>query len=125
MNISVQDPVIRIPNLPSGRMVDANGMPTEEELTFRQALLTLLQDLFGSEGLVMPSQSQANVTAIQNNQAQAQGSATGSVYTCQFGTMLYIPSTAIYPTSPNDSVVIAMNDGTVNQAPIFKTVTVT
>lgn len=123
-NIPVTDPVVRIPNLPSGRMVDENGMPTEEELTFRQALLTLLQDLFGPEGLVMPAQNQANVTAIQNNQAQAQGASDSLVYTCQFGTFLYIPSTSSDPTMPNDSVVVSMQNG-VDGAPLFKTVTVT
>jgi hypothetical protein len=88
-NISFTEQVIRIPNLPSGRMVDENGMPTEEELTFRQALLTLLQDLFGAEGLVPPAQTTANITAIAANQAQAQGASNDLVYTMQPGTLLY------------------------------------
>jgi hypothetical protein len=115
---------IRIPNLPTGPITDANGMPTGDELTFRQALITLLQQFMGTEGLVMPSQDAANVTTIQNNTTTTPGATPSTTYTCQFGTLLYIPSTTTYPASPNDSVVVAMNDGTVNQAPVFKTITV-
>lgn len=88
-NIPTTEPVIRIPNLPSGRMVDENGMPTEEELTFRQALLTLLQDLFGAEGLVPPAQTTTNITAIATNQKQAQGASDSLVYTMNPGTIIF------------------------------------
>lgn len=88
-NIVVVDPVIRIPNLPSGRLVDENGMPTEEELTFRQALLTLLQNLFGAEGLVPPAQPTTNITAISTNTQQAQGASDSPVYTMQPGTIIF------------------------------------
>lgn len=111
--------ILRVPNLPLGKIVDENGMPTDDELTFRQALVTLLQKLFGNEGVVMPSQPQANVTAIQNY-TNPQGQKT-----CQFGTIIYIPSTTAFPAAPNDSLVVAFNDGTAAQEPVFKTITVT
>lgn len=116
----------RIPNIPGGAIVDAQGKPTAEELFFRQALLTLLQKLMGEEGLVMPQQDAANVLTIAAHKQENPGTAApGSTYICAFGTMIYQPSTAIYPAAPNDLFLVAMNDGTVNQAPKFKTVTVT
>jgi hypothetical protein len=39
--------------------------------------------------------------------------------------MLYVPSTAVFPAVPNDYFIVAMNDGTVNQAPEFKQVMLT
>lgn len=83
---------VRIPNLPMGRIVDENGKATDDELTFRQALLTLLQQLAGTEGLVMPQQTTANITAIQNNRMNVPVGNTGGVnqiYTCAYGTMIY------------------------------------
>lgn len=88
-NIPTTEPVVRIPNLPSGRMVDEDGMPTEEELTFRQALLALLENLFGPEGLVPPAQPTTNITAIATNQNITQGSSDVTGYTMQAGTILY------------------------------------
>lgn len=115
--------IIRIPNLPIGRWADENGMPTDDFLTFMQGLLTQLQLLMGNEGLVSPSQDTANMTIIQDNTTVPfiGGPVT---YTCQFGTFLYIPSTTTFPVAPNDSLMVSMNDGTVDQAPIFKTVQV-
>ncbi len=109
---------IRVPNLPQGQLVDSNGYATNEELTFRQALVSLLQLLAGSEGLVMPTQSPGNVTIIQNNQ-NIQG-----FYTCQLGTMLYVQHPSDYT---QDKVMIAVrNDNTYpNTPPLFKTVTLT
>ena len=46
--------VTRIPNLHMGEMVDKEGYPTDDELTFRQVLISNLQRLFGSEGVVLP-----------------------------------------------------------------------
>lgn len=113
--------VTRIPNLPIGPIVDSNGQATDEELTFRQALLSLLQDFVGNEGLVMPKQNSADVTIIQNNTAQAQGATPNFVYTCQYGTLLY----DVNDDSPNvhplkDEVVVAVNNG--SDVPIFKQV---
>lgn len=86
-NYDTQYPV-RVPNLPLGKIVDDNGYPTPEELTFRQALVTLLQTLFGNEGLVMPTQTTTNITSIVGNTALTPG-ATATTYTCLPGTMIY------------------------------------
>ena len=78
------DPLlIRIPNLPQGKLVDEQGNPTDDELTFRQRLITSLQDNFGNEGVVAPSQSTADITTIQNHQLP------NGAYTCQGGTLIY------------------------------------
>ena len=108
---------IRIPNLPMGKIVDANGMPTDDEMTFRQTLLTLLQQFIGNEGLVMPSQTAANILLIQNNTAQAQGATPAFTNTCAFGTMIYESNTAL--------VKVAIEDPLGSGTPVFKTVTVT
>lgn len=107
---------IRIPNLPTAKIVDENGFPTDDELTFRQALITLLQKNFGEEGLVAPTQSNAlmpvgvdYINQIQNNQLP------DGQYTCQYGTILY--------NSTANSMMMAIDDGA--GAPIFKTVTLT
>lgn len=112
---------IRVPNLPIGKMVDENGIATPEEQMFRQALLTLLQTAFNNQGVLVPSQTAADVLKIQNNVVTKQsGSTTLTSYSCQFGTILYSPSTATYPALPNDFLAVSMNDGTANQAPLFK-----
>ena len=108
---------VRIPNLPSGKIVDEKGMPTPEELTFRESLLTLLSSILGSEGLVMPGQTGANITIIQDNAVQAPN-ATNPIYTCQFGTMIYQTD-----TSGATAVKVAVNNG--SNIPVFKTVTLT
>lgn len=113
MTVTTYQPTIRIPNLPSGPIVDANGYPTMEEQTFRQALLTLLQNLFGDAGMVMPSQTTANMTTIQNNQQETPGTTTGFVYTCAPGTFLYNSDT-------NEIMVTVIEAG----VPVFKTVTI-
>lgn len=110
--------LVRIPNLPSGPLVDKNGYPTPEELTFRESLLTLLNSILGAEGLVMPSQPGANITIIQNNTIQTPN-ANAPTYTCQFGTMIYQTDAMSGATA----VKIAVDDGT--GVPTFKTVTLT
>ncbi len=103
-------PVIRIPNLNVGRLVDEKGMATLEEIAFRQTLISSLQQNAGNEGLVAPSQTTANITVIQNNTLpQPSGE-----YTCQGGTLIY--------NSTNDTLMVAILVGGV---PTFKTVTVT
>jgi hypothetical protein len=116
---------VRIPNLPLGPLVDKDGKATPEEMTFRQGLLTLLQTIAGNEGLVAPSQNAANVTLIQAGATNTPGATPSTSYSCAFGTMLYVPSTAVFPAVPNDYFIVAMNDGTVNQAPEFKQVMLT
>lgn len=112
--MAIQNPNIRVPNLPVGKMVDENGAPTPEELTFRQRLVSSLQDNFGPEGLVAPTQTAANITVIQNN-TTPNPSGGAAVPTCQFGTILYNVTA--------NSIMIAVDDG--SGSPIFKTVTLT
>jgi len=109
---------IRVPNLPQGRLVDEQGLPTEEFLTYLQALTQSLQRNYGPEGLVMPTQSPDNVTIIQNNQNQ-QGQ-----FTCQLGTMLYSQDPNDYTLDTVKIAVRNTNDYPVS-APLFKTVTLT
>ena len=114
--------VIRVPNLPTGPLVDDKGNATDDELVFRQNLVTSLQNNFGNEGLVMPTQyeeaSPENfVTKIQNHQNAA------GQYTCALGTMLYVIFDPLDYTQ--DKVMIAVrNDNTYpDTPPLFKTVT--
>lgn len=104
--------VIRIPNLPMGTIVKEDGTATDDELTFRQILVTNLQKLFGSEGVVLPSLTSDEIDDIE---AYQQTTPAGDIYTCQYGTMVY--------NSTANSVMIAVNDGA--DAPLFKTVTLT
>lgn len=107
-------PVIRIPNLSTGRMVDDKGNATDDESTFRQTLITSLQTNFGDEGVVLPTQSAANILTIQDNNEL--DPLTGlPVYTCQYGTMLY--------NSTANSIMIAISDGGTPPKPVFKTAT--
>ena len=111
---------VRIPILPIGKIVDENGMATAEELTFRQALLSLLQTLMGEQGLVMPSQTTADILAIQNFKQPAQGAKPDAfTYPCQFGTLIY-NSDIVDQTK---SIQVSIDDGT--GKPIFKTITLT
>ncbi|MGE4118946.1 MAG: hypothetical protein AB7F29_13820 [Candidatus Nitrosocosmicus sp.] len=85
-----------------------------------QALVTSLQQNFGAEGVVVPSQSPDNVTIIEDNQ-DLQGS-----FTCQLGTIIY--EKAEDPTDyANDRVLIAVRNSAdyPESAPLFKEVTLT
>jgi hypothetical protein len=91
--------VIRIPNLPMGALVDDKGVATDDELTFRQALVTNLQKLFGDEGMVAPSQTNKladpdpnenfHIRQIQNNRLPNPITGAPDQYTCGFGRFLY------------------------------------
>lgn len=108
------DTVIRVPNLPTGQIVDPDGNATDDELTFRHGLVTSLQKNFGNEGVVVPTQTATAITQIQNNSYP--DPLTGApVYTCQFGTILY--------NSTANSIMIAVDNGA--GVPLFKTVTLT
>jgi hypothetical protein len=115
--------VIRIPNLPNGRIVDDNGNATDDEITFRHALISQLQLLFGSEGCVVPTQSYANMIIIQNNQIPNPITGIADQYTCQFGTCLYVPDFPVGGPPPvaTPSIVFCVPDGSGN--PLFKRVT--
>ena len=125
---NIQRNRIRIPNLPMGPLVDQNGMPTDEEQTFRQALITLLQTFIGDEGLVIPTQDEASELLIQNNTEETPAGTYGTpivTYTCALGTMLYvIPDPNDYT---HDKVVVAVRNSNdyPDSAPLFKTVTLT
>ena len=99
-----------------GRIVNEDGTPTQEEQTFRSALLNLLQTIAGTQGLVAPT-----VTAAEEAVIVAGTSVVPSplgdltTYTCQYGTIVY--------NSTANSMRMAVNNGS-NQ-PIFKTVTLT
>lgn len=105
---------VRIPNLPLGQITDDKGFATETEQTWRQTLISSLQHNFGNEGCVVPTQTQANITMIQNNNYIDQATRQ-TVYTCQYGTMLY--------NSTANSIMIAVNNG--SGQPVFRTVTLT
>lgn len=110
----------RIPNLPAGKIVDEQGFPSADEQMFRQALITLLQNLFGEEGLVMPSQTTTDITTIQNNQETIPSGSSGTditVNTCAFGTMIYDETTG--------QAKIAVEDPLTSGIPVFKVVTLT
>ena len=94
---------VRIPNLPIGHIVDDNGYPTDDELTFTQVLVTNLQKLVGNNGLVMPTVNNTEMLQIQNNTDINQQK------TCAFGTLLYNKDT--------NKIMAAVDDGTGN--PIF------
>lgn len=117
-------PVIRVPNLPIGRLVDENGYPTDDFLTYLQALTQSLQQNYGNEGLVMPTQTEEMapddfVTQIQNHQ-----NASGQ-YTCQLGTMLYVIKDPSDHTQDEVQIAVRNTDTYPTTAPLFKTVTLT
>lgn len=119
---------IRIPNLPMGPLVDKDGYPTDEEQTFRQALLTLLQTFMGDEGLVMPTQDQASMIQIQNHTETTPAGTYGTpivTYTCALGTMLYVIPDATDYTQDKVMVAVRNSNDYPDSAPLFKTFTLT
>ena len=110
--------IVRVPNLPTGQMVDEAGNPVDDELTFRQTLISSLQQNFGEEGLVMPTQyetvTQDYVTQIQNHQNIA------GQYTCQLGTLLYVIADPTDHTLDKVMVAVRNDDTYPNTPPIFK-----
>jgi hypothetical protein len=51
---------MNIPNLPTAKMSNENGFPTDVELQFRQNLIQALQNGAGEEGLTIPEQPSSN-----------------------------------------------------------------
>lgn len=108
--------VIRVPNLPTGEIVKEDRTATDDELTFRQGLITSLQQNFGSEGVVVPTQSYADMLIIQNNQLP------NGQYTCAFGTCLYVPDFPVGgPPVATPSIVFSVDSG--GGVPLFRRVT--
>ena len=106
--------VIRVPNLPTGEIVDDKRMATDDELTFRHTLISQLQNNFGPEGCIIPTQTDAAspndfIKQIQNN-VDAQGN-----YTCGFGRFLY--------DATNNRILVSIDGG--GGVPAFMTVTLT
>lgn len=104
---------IRIPNLPNGRIVDDNGNPTLDFLTFMQTFVTNMQRLFGDEGMVAPQQIADDITIIQNNTTPNAAQPDVPVYSCAPGTFIY--------NSTNDTIMVSILAAGVPQ---FKTITV-
>jgi hypothetical protein len=97
----------RIPNLPTGKMVDEKGIATDGESTFRRILITSLQNNFGSEGLVIPSQIDEvspndYIKQIQNNTVLNPSTGVQD-YTCGFGRFLY--------DSTNNRILVSVDIG--------------
>lgn len=99
----------RVANFLDTPVVNKDGQFTDEWRNIMQQVFQSLQLNFGNEGLVMPTQTDANITTIQNN-VDNNGNPTA-----QYGTILY--------DSTNNSIRISINNGL--NAPIFKTVTLT
>lgn len=98
---------VRIPNLPTGRLVDDKGIATDDESTFRRILITSLQNNFGNEGLVAPSQINAAapndyIKQIQNNTVLNPSTGVQD-YTCGFGRFLY--------DSTNNRILVSIDVG--------------
>ncbi len=100
---------IRVPSLQFGKIVEPDGGPTDEELTFRQSLVDSLQNYMGDEGLVMPSQTTADILKIQNHQVNQGGN---MAYTCAYGTLIY--------NSTKNDIEVAVDNG--SGEPVFKQV---
>lgn len=96
---------VRIPNLHMGEMVDNTGYPTDDEMTFRQVLITNLQRLFGNNGVVLPSLTTVEIGYVENN-VDIQGRKT-----CAYGTMVYDKTV--------NQVKVAINIG---GNPVFKVI---
>ncbi len=94
---------MNVPNLPTDPIVDNKGILTTIGKNFFEQLIKELFINFSNEGLVSPTQSDSNVTTIQNNQNSK------SQYTTPYGTLLY--------NSTNNSLMVALNNG--SNAPIF------
>lgn len=106
-------PIDRVPNLPNGRITDENGYPSPEESLWRQTTFSFMQNNLGSEGLVAPTQTAADILVIQNNMNVNPATGASDIPSCQFGTILY--------NSTANTMMMAVDDGSGN--PLFKTVT--
>lgn len=115
---------IRVPALPTGQIVNKDGYATDNELLFRNQLITSLLKNFNNEGLVIPVQLNGIVVGVDDYVTQIQNAQNiQGQFTCALGTMLYvIPDPTDYT---QDKVMIAVRNTNTfpNTAPLFKTVT--
>lgn len=107
--------VIRIPNLPTGEIVKEDRTATDDELTFRQGLITSLQQNFGDEGLIAPTQDATNIAIIQNNRIPDPVTNAPGQYSCGFGRFIY--------DSTNNRILVSIDGG--GAVPAFMEVTIT
>lgn len=118
MSIPVQplptNPIV-IPNLPLGNIVDKDGNPTDQFLLFMQQLIFTLQKIVGAEGLVSPSQTTSNINTIAANTVPDPANPASTVYTVEFGTILYDSTTR--------EMKVIVDDGA--GVPTVKTFTIT
>ena len=91
------------------RVIGEDGHFTPEWKIIMQQLLTTLLSNAGPEGLVAPTQTDANLTLIQNHQVQSSiaPDVPTFIYTCQFGTLLY--------DSDNNTLRVALSNAGVPQ----------
>ncbi len=103
-----------IPNYVDMRVIGEDGHFTPEWKIIMQQLLTTLVSNAGPEGLVAPTQTDANLLLIQNNQVQSSTAPNTPtfIYTCQFGTLLY--------DSDTNTLRVALDSG--GGVPLFYTV---
>ena len=112
--------VIRVPNLPTGAVVDESGMATDDELVFRQNLISSLQQNFGNEGVIVPTQTNAAspndfIKQIQDNRIPDPVTGLPNQYTCGFGRFLY--------DATNNRILVSIDGG--GGVPAFMEVTIT
>lgn len=106
---------MNVPNLPVGQIVDKEGYPTDQMLTFLQNLVSGLQNNIGDQSFVLPTQTSAQITTIQNNVIPDPSNSLASLHTCEYGTGFY--------NSTANTITFCINNG--SGLPIFKTVTLT
>ena len=119
------EPYIRVPNLPNGQIADQDSYPTDDETTFRMALITSLQNNFGNEGLIAPTQTNKtsdpdptelyHIRQIQNNQIPNPLTGVADQYTCGFGRFLY--------DATNNRILVSIDGG--GGVPAFMQITLT
>lgn len=114
MAVTTVNPVIRIPNLPQGKIANEDGTITQEWLTFMQTFISNMQSLFDPEGVVLPTQAAADISIIEAN-TEVNPSGGSPVFTTEYGTGLY--------NSTANSIMFAVDGG--GGVPLFKTVTLT
>ena len=101
MTLPADYQVVRIPNLPLGHIVEQDGLPTDDELTFRQTLITNLQRLIGNNGMVLPSLAYADIVTIVNAFENIGGTQR---YTCPPGTLFH---STYDPAEPMSNKILA------------------
>lgn len=103
------DTNFRIPNLPTSPIVDKEGKATDDEIAFRQTLISQLQANFGPEGNISPTQTNdladpsPAIRQIQNNRIPNPVTGAPDQYTCGFGRMLY--------DATNNRILISIDGG--------------